>query len=322
MSVQLPVMNTYTSGKRTHGRWVLLLAALLLMVALAACGGEETPGAETPGAETAVAAPTEAAEAPAEPTDAPQPTEAPATETPPADEPTAEPATETPAETEPAVALAGECSNAYYPVVDGRVYTYSSDIPGFGASTYTMTYSNVTDSSFTITTHAGEGEGVGVTWQCNEEGLFSPEFSQFPGGGELLTIEFVEAEGITIPDEDVFESGGSWTTHYVANASMGDLGAGEMSMVQTMDMTHTVAGVEAISVPAGDYPDAVRVETAGTLAVVVSLGGVAQPATTTEMNYTSWYVRDVGLVRQEMASFMGLDGSDSPTITELLSFAE
>jgi hypothetical protein len=295
----------------------LVVVALLLALALAACGGDDTSEA----AETAVVAPTDAAEtSTTEPATAPPATETMAPETPPTDEPTAEPATEAPAETEPATAAGGGCSNAYYPVVDGRVYTYSSSIAGFGVSNFTMTFSDVTDSSFTVTTDAGEGEPIAITWECNEEGLFSPEFTQFPGGEEFLTIEFVEAEGVTVPAEELFQPGESWTTHYVANATMGEAGVGEMTLVQTMDMTHTVIGTEAVSVPAGDYPDAVRVDTVGTVSISFSLGGTAQPATSTEMNYTNWYVRDVGMVRQEFEAILGVEGADDPSVTELLSF--
>jgi len=84
-----------------------------------------------------------------------------------------------------------------------------------------------------------------------------------------------------------------------------------------MTMTNTVTAIEAISVPAGDFPNAVRVETASSIGSVISMGGQAQPGVTLEMPYTSWYVEGVGLVRTEMPDFFG-DGANY--ITELVSY--
>ena len=42
------------------------------------------------------------------------------------------------------------------------------------------------------------------------------------------------------------------------------------------------------------------------------------PAVVIEMNYKSWYVKGIGLVRQEIADFMGGTGGDAYT-TELIS---
>jgi hypothetical protein len=292
-------------------KFVLILASLLLAIALAACGGDEAPE----GAATVVVAPTEAAEAPAE-----EPTEVPATEASPTEAPTAEAATEEPATAAPdePVLMTGDCGNAFYPVVEGRVLTYNSTIAGLGESTFSTTFSDVSESSFTVTTDVGDEEAISVTWICTGEGMLSPEFSQLPGAGEGFSIEFVEAEGVTIPSEDLFQPGESWSTHYVANATMADTGAGEMTMVQTMDMTNTVTGIETVSVPAGDYPEAVRVETTGTIGIAMSIGDTAQPATSVPMSYITWYVEGIGMVRQDLSSLLG-EGGVGDSVTELVS---
>ena len=241
------------------------------------------------------------------------------TETP-TEEPTAEPEAEPTAQTTSGVTLAGNCANAYFPVVDGRVYTYSSSISGFGVSNFTQTYSDVTDDSFTITIDSGSGESFSNTWTCTGEGMLSPEFTQMPGGMEgMLSIDFVEAEGVTLPSEDMFQPGESWTTHYVAKAVINIPGSGEMNMTQTIDMTNNVIGTEAVSVPAGDFDSAVRVDTTG--AVTMDMGDTGM-TTTIDMSYSSWYVENVGLVRQEFSSVFGGDGADNPSVTELLSYED
>lgn len=299
----------------TH-RWISrMLPALILLLAimLVACGGSETP-AEEPLPTAAVESPTTvpateepAAEEPtAEPTDVP-PTAAPTAE------PTAEPESS-------GATLSGECNNAYFPVVDGRIYTYSTSISGFGVSNITQTYGDVTDESFTITIDAGEGEPFTNTWTCTSEGILSPDITQLPGGMEgVVSIEMVEAEGVTLPTEEMMQPGESWTTRYVAEAVFGDADTGEMTMVQTMEMTNTVVGTEAVSVPAGEYDEAMRVDTTGLVTMAMGDTGMT---TSFDMNYTSWYVRGVGLVRQESASMLGAEGANNPSVTELLSFED
>lgn len=287
----------------------------LLAISLVACGGGDTiPADEAPAPTIAVAEPT------AEPTDEPpaaptaEPTVIEPTAEPPAAPPTAEP-TAPPAE----VALApGECGNAFYPVVDGRVMTYATNSTLPGAEEYSITYSNVTDSSFTLSTDVGDGNVFSTDWQCSADGLLSPTFSQLPDAMTQLSIEFVEATGVTVPAEDMFQVGQSWPTHYVANATMAVDDSTSMAMVQTMDMTNTVTGVEAVSVPAGDYPEAFVVETVGAISSEINMGDTTMPGIALELTYTSWYVEGIGVVRQEFADFFG-EAGDGAYVTELVS---
>ena len=189
---------------------------------------------------------------------------------------------------------------------------------GLGETSYTTIYSDVSDSSFTNTTDLGDGQMMVQTWQCTGEGMLSPEFTQMPGGLEGIEIEFTEASGVSIPSEDTLRNGGSWTTHYVAIANMPDMGAGPMEMEQTIDLENTVVGTEAVTVPAGDFPDAIRVDTAGTMSMIMSTGETAQPATEITIAYTSWYVEGVGVVRQDFSGLFGDTGAGD-NLTELVS---
>lgn len=311
----MPGMKTIHPLTQPKYRLAGLLAVLLLALLVACGGGEAAPEATVAAVE---AAPTVAQDPTAAPTAAP-PTEAPPTAAPEAT-PTVDPTAEAQAAgPDGPVVMMGDCGNAYYPVAEGLSMTYRSTLEGLGETDYTTTFSDVSETSFTMTTDVGEGEAIAITWTCTGEGMLSPEFSQMPGGVEGVSIEFVEAEGVTIPTEEMFQPGQSWTTHYVANATMPDVGAGEMGMVQTMDMTNSVVGIESVTVPAGEFPDAVRVDTAGTIAIAFSMGGTPQPASTIEMAYTSWYVRDIGMVRQDMSSFFDLGDGSGSSLTELVS---
>jgi hypothetical protein len=85
-----------------------------------------------------------------------------------------------------------------------------------------------------------------------------------------------------------------------------------------MDMTNTVTGIEAVSVPAGEFPEAVRVETTGTIGIAMSIGDTAQPATSIDMSFTSWYVEGIGMVRQDVSGLLG-EGEVGDSVTELIS---
>lgn len=289
-------MKTYPDSANPIARFALLLMLLLAVVALAACGGDDAPeNADLPTAAAPAATEEVVEEAPDEPTD-----------TPPTAEPTAEPTLPPPTEApeEPAFAT-GECGNAFYPVVEGRALTYATTGSDVGDSQYTTIFSNVTDSSFTLTTDVDEDTVFATDWQCSADGLLAPEFSQMPGDMAGMEIEFVEATGFTIPAEEMFQVGESWPTHYVANATVGVSDTESMTMVQTFDMTNTVTGVEAVSVPAGDYPEAVVVETVADITVSMMILGVEQAAPSLSLNYKSWYVEGVGLVRQEFTDLFG-----------------
>lgn len=295
----------------TPRRFVLFLA-LLSLSALVACGGNGEAPAD--GA-TEVVAPTPAATAEAAPTEAPsteaQPTEPPPTEAAPTEAPAAEPASS-------GDLPEGDCANEFFPVVEGRSLRYGNTIPGLGASETTHTFSDVTDSSFTVTIDLGEGDTLTQSWTCTADGLLSPEFTQLPGGMEGMTIEYVEAEGVSVPPADQMQPGGEWTTHYVVNATLPDTGAGAMTMTETIDLVNSVTAIEAVSVPAGDYPDAVRVETTGTISIAMTMGDQTQPATEVAMNFTTWYVAGVGMARQEMEGML----DSGAIVTELVAVEE
>ncbi len=281
---------------------------MLLLIALAACGGDDTPAGEP-----TLAPASQATTVPqvAAPTEAP-PAEATATEAPPAAAPPAE-ATPTVAPTATAAVpvAAGACDNPFFPAVEGRVLTYRNNVPGMGASEFSHTFSDVTANSFNLNIGVGDGESVVQKWTCSADGLLSPEMAQMPGMAEGMTFNYIEASGATLPAAGQMTAGHEWTTHYVVEVAMPDLGQGAMSMSETVDLVNTVAGEESVTVPAGTF-DAVRVDTAGTIAV--SIAGA--PASNIEMSMASWYAEGVGLVRQEIG---GMLGGEDTIVTELVS---
>lgn len=288
-----------------------------MAILLTACGGNEATPTEQP---------TTAAEIPPAPT---EPTEPP-TEAAPA---TAESATAVPAPTEaptaePAVApvagipeaiefTSGDCGNAFFPVAEGLVINYATTTTNIGDTAYSLAFSDVTDNSFTMTNTLDTGTAVTADWACTDGGLLSPNFGQMPEAMGGTEIEFVDASGFSIPPVESFAVGESWPTSYTANATMSISDSNTVKIVQKIDMVNTVTGVEAVSVAAGDFPEAYVVETTGTISMATEIMGTLQPMMSIELSYKSWYVEGIGLVRSEMA-----DQGSGGYVSELTSITQ
>ena len=78
--------------------------------------------------------------------------------------------------------------------------------------------------------------------------------------------------------------------------------------------TTSVIGREVITVPAGTYPDAVKVEARMTMAIHLSSGG--KPARGTDV-MTAWFVKGVGLVKYFERQELSASKEDRGVITEI-----
>lgn len=78
--------------------------------------------------------------------------------------------------------------------------------------------------------------------------------------------------------------------------------------------TTSVIGREAITVPAGTYPDAIKVEARMTMAIHLSTGG--KPARGTDV-MTAWFVKGVGLVKYFEKQELSASKEDRGMVTEI-----
>jgi hypothetical protein len=296
------------------------IALAVLLVVLAACDSDsgDAEGAGTTPTEVVA----EVMEPTAVPATEPPPTE-PAAEATTAPEPTATAEPE-PTEPEPSmpegIAL-GNCANPYFPVVEGRVLHYQSTGPGIGTTTYSLTFSEVSDSSFTTISTFEDGEILTQTWICTADGLVSPRLMQLPGMEEEeglgFEIEYDEVSGVSIAPPDQMRPGGSWTSHFVTRLTM-DTDEGSMLMTQTMDLEHRVTAVESITVPAGTFDNAVRVETTSNIDSMIIVEDQEFPGLSMTIDFVSWYVEGVGLVRDETLELFD-EGDEGAFVTELVA---
>lgn len=324
----------YVSGNMTNrpSGAVLVTILLLVMLILTACGGDgETAAPEAEATTVAVPTAMEEPTVEAEPTaDAEPSAEAEPTGVSPTELPPTEPAAAT-SELEPtytpeaidqggggatggSTIVEGDCANPYFPVTEGTTYRYRSSDGLSGESEYTITYSEVADDSFVATYNfddEGETTSFSQTYQCSDEGILSPGPLQFPEEmGMEMEFTVVEASGLTVPTSTRMTPGETWTTRYVVQG-IGESEGMSFQWEQTMEFENEVVSIEEVSVPAGDYPAAVRVDSTGTVSVVTTVGETSMPLMSFDLDQSTWYVENIGMVRQESPDLFTDEGETS-----------
>jgi hypothetical protein len=191
---------------------------------------------------------------------------------------TENPATEVPLP--PASSSGDECGNAYYPIIDGAQwnYTSSSTVP------FTHRLTVETEDEFTIAVESGT-DTFKIRGLCLEGGDIN--LLQVPGdslsySGEAgsSTMTTKSNEGVTLPGD--IQVGDDWSQTLGVEVS-----AGDQKKDFTLDSTYTAVGYETVTVPAGTF-NALKIEQS------TSMGG-PEP-----MVQTLWYVQDVGMVKSEI----------------------
>jgi hypothetical protein len=116
---------------------------------------------------------------------------------------------------------------------------------------------------------------------------------------ELPGIEYesVDLSGITFPPDDQWQIGLTWTSVYTITGQMTLEGVGRVTSHIYATIENEITAQEEISVPAGNYADAMRVDSYGTLVVESRVGEIALPPTETTFGHTNWFVKDVGMVK-------------------------
>lgn len=216
----------------------------------------------------------------------------------------------------PSTATDWACYNPFYPLGVGPVYYYRAsyaDPAGIGGmvdTEYQLETLAQNDEFLTVEMRFDELTSE-VTWLCDDGGMFSSGFAQFNFQFlEDIDIETVSYEGVTLPKEEEWFVGSTWDTDYEINMSYSLEGLAVESHV-IGEMNNEVIAIEPVSVPAGDYSEAYVVKTTGQFIISVNLMGV-ETSTTIPLDMTSWYVKNVGMVKQISTDQYGT------SLTELL----
>jgi hypothetical protein len=253
--------------------WLLWIG---LVVPMLACG-VATAVVEEPAATPAKATLTpKATPVPPTPTKTAPPTEMP---------------TSTPAFDRVVSEATGACRHPYYPVRSDTTWHYRTQVGEDEPTTYSVTYENIGAESFTsLQTFPGSTEES--LWLCTDEGLIPAEiasfsFFQLPG----LEFETIDHSGALLPPPEAWEVGATWETGYQVQVTTRVLGIGITSQAD-ISLDSEMVGVERVVVPAGSYPQAVRIDSTGT--ALVNIPGNEMEA---GFLFSHWYVEGVGLVK-------------------------
>lgn len=278
-------------------RITALLTTIVLVVALAACGGQPaSPAAtNTPDAPVIVPAATDLPTEPPAPTATLAPT------------PTPKPPTPT-----PAPVTSSGCDNRYYPVAPGLTWIYSAGGPA--TSTYTVTLENITDTSFTMVQTFDELTNT-TNYECTREGIMAAQYGGLEMAEANIQIETLNGRGILIPADDAWRVGKTWDASYDLVGSLAAAEGMTGTITGTVAIANEIVAQEKVTVPAGTF-DAFRVDATMTQTMVMSMGGIAAPQPfTIAIDTSSWYAPGVGLVKSETDL-----GEGTMTTIELQSF--
>jgi hypothetical protein len=185
------------------------------------------------------------------------------------------------------------CYSPFYPVNQERVWTYEADYPGQPTVQYTIAITEVNDETITSQMDFTEFSST-VVWYCGLDGLFSSDFAQFNIAElpeDFVDIETISYDGLTLPKENLWEVGYSWDSSYEIKINMA-IEEVALESTATGTFTSTIVAIEAVTVPAGTFPQAYRVDMIGE--ITMETMGVSIPA---PVNSSTWYVKDVGMVK-------------------------
>jgi hypothetical protein len=227
------------------------------------------------------------------------------------DEPAPQPGTDT----------QSPCYHPFFPVEDGASWTYDYESGG----AYTILIEETGEDTFTMTqTMSDEEAEFTVDWYCSDDGLLRGSFAQVDLLNQATTeedmmemvFETLEWEGETLPAPELMAPGYTWTSNYALSAEI-NLESFSQTMEVAVSIDHEIVAIEEVSVPAGTFPEAYRVDSTGNIEMVLNLGEFSNPLSNFKFNFSTWYVKGVGMV-QSGSEFSGYSSDIMLTESSLL----
>lgn len=184
----------------------------------------------------------------------------------------------------------GFCANEFYPLRSDKTWRYSINSAG-QVSEYTLTFKDITENSFTILQTFPDLTNE-VAWTCSADGMLSSNFASM-NLASVADVEFetIDMGGIALLPEEQWLVGASWPMEFQVRAVFTSSGS-QFTGEGQVNLTRAISAQESVTVPAGSYPDAFRVDSSGEF--IISVLGAQ---TSTPVSYSDWYVRGVGLVK-------------------------
>ncbi len=183
---------------------------------------------------------------------------------------------------------AGACANRYYPIDSNTVREFN--INGAAQAKYVLKQALKDGGGFTETRNFASGTEVVSNWSCNQGGLRNADYNNAISASNLnVKMRTLESDGLTIPK--VWEEGKKWSANYKIEVEL--LGR-KIGGTVTID-SEIIKMDDNVSVQADDYV-AARVDSV--INIVLDMKKAKIPGSRIE--FSNWYARDVGLVKQEV----------------------
>ena len=210
-------------------------------------------------------------------------------------------------ESQPAV-VSGACGVSYFPILPDTTWVYRmKDETGLFVETRVW-YEEITEDSFVWNQEMESDPPVTArsVWTCSDEGLVSTDFAttnvpavlDAMGYDYEYEIETLKFSGITFPSDEQWVVGSQWTGSWQVTSDVTVEDVGLVNAVIDVTMDNTIAAEEPITVPAGSYEKAMRVDSIMSLSISLEMEGMTIPTIKGEYTTSSWYVQGVGLVKQ------------------------
>lgn len=208
----------------------------------------------------------------------------------------------------------GPCANPLLPVVAGAAWNYQTS--GFAESTFVRSIVSVSGSGFEDQDVFDSGAIRIGRWNCEAGNLIALD----PAGGasaavgtaaSMAEFETTALSGVTLPAS--VEAGMTWTQN-VSIAGTMDFGGLPSSATNDAALACTAAGMESVSVPAGDF-EARKITCQVTMLITVTTAGMTVPVPEMVFVTDSWYAPGVGWVKSVYT------GEDLDSVIVLTSYS-
>ncbi len=215
---------------------------------------------------------------------------------------------------------AGLCANALLPVKTGATWTYANDAGTANAGTFTATISSVRPDGFTVATKFDDSSSIDQQWSCTSDGLVAESLGagqnalSLSAAGIDAKLDTATPTGVTLPAN--VQQGDQWpyALQLTGSVSQGSLKA---DLSGTISTAMQAVGTESVTVPAGTFDNAVKVQAATTIKAQAGFGAISMPVDAV-LNSTFWFAPGVGWIKSTTTG--DLLGTALSTTTELQSY--
>jgi hypothetical protein len=209
------------------------------------------------------------------------------------------------------LSTSGGCANAYYPVLSGATWTYSSTGGGTGDYTYSRKVILVSDKGFSTSYLFSTGVNSTIAWTCQDGNLAALDTGVDSFSMTTLKIKMtsnsVTADGYFIPAS--FSSGNPWAEKLTIDGTVVETGTTKSMDSQIItQFTCSDGGADKITVPAGKF-DAEKATCTKNTVLSYTMNGKSMQLGANQENITYWYAKGVGFIQS-----VATGGSNNETV--------